>query len=197
MTEPGYPGAATPDAGARRAAETGAPPTADESVPDVGRAAGVSAPQAPPSVPGQYLPPGAQTPPSSMPPPPSDFRAAQDQNWIFISHFGGAIGNLFCGMLGFVAPLVAFLNRGNQSPTVRQHAVAALNFQLLVSGVSIALVIIRVPLNASATAQTLSTLLWLANVGVMLAGAVFGVIAGLKANEGEPYRYPVSLSIIK
>jgi uncharacterized Tic20 family protein len=31
----------------------------------------------------------------------------------------------------------------------------------------------------------------------MIAGIVFGVIAGLKANEGQLYRYPFNISLVK
>ena len=41
------------------------------------------------------------------------------------------------GALGWVAPLVALLAKGNESPTVRAHAVAALNFQILWSIIAI------------------------------------------------------------
>jgi glycosyltransferase involved in cell wall biosynthesis len=39
------------------------------------------------------------------------------------SHFGGIL-------VGFIAPLVTLLAKGNESPTVRAHSVEALNFQI-------------------------------------------------------------------
>ncbi|GAB3943304.1 hypothetical protein GCM10027614_31770 [Micromonospora vulcania] len=90
------------------------------------------------------------------------------------------------GVLGWIAPLVALLARGNQSPTVRAHAVAALNFQLiwsvvgLVGWVLACIVIGFIPVAAA-----------------IILGAVFGILAGIKANEGQLYRYPLSASFIK
>jgi uncharacterized Tic20 family protein len=182
MTEPGYQGAPSPDP---------------------------NAPQTPSGVPGQYVPPaGASTPPGApIPPgapyqpgapiaPPPGYASADDKTWALIAHFGGAAGNLFCGVLGFVAPLVAYLSRAN-SPSSRQHAVNALNFQILISGVSLILVIIRNALDFGLTGFAISTLLWLVNVAVLIVGIVFGVIAGIRANEGQVYKYPFSLSLIK
>jgi uncharacterized Tic20 family protein len=31
----------------------------------------------------------------------------------------------------------------------------------------------------------------------MIVGIIFGIIAGIKANEGQLYQYPMSLSIVK
>ena len=32
---------------------------------------------------------------------------------------------------------------------------------------------------------------------VAIVGIIFGVIAGMKANEGQLYKYPISLNIVK
>jgi uncharacterized Tic20 family protein len=34
-------------------------------------------------------------------------------------------------------------------------------------------------------------------VAIGLCGLIFAVIAGIKANNGEPYRYPWSLTLVK
>jgi uncharacterized Tic20 family protein len=78
------------------------------------------------------------------------------------------------------------LAKGQQSPSVRAHAVAALNFQILWSIIGFVgwiLSCIGIGLIAVAAATIL--------------GIIFGIIAGIKANEGQLYRYPMSLSIIK
>ncbi len=40
-------------------------------------------------------------------------------------------------------------------------------------------------------------LLWLVNLAVMAVGVIFGIIAGMKANEGTLYKYPLPFTIIK
>jgi len=110
-----------------------------------------------------------------------------DQTWALLTHFGGALGMLISfGVGGWILPLVALLGRGNQSPTVRSHAVDALNFQLLWSivGVLVWLVTWRLPV------------FWPLLV-VTAVGVVFGVWNGLRANDGRPYRYPLSVRLVK
>jgi uncharacterized Tic20 family protein len=104
-----------------------------------------------------------------------------------VAHFGGAAGMfLGGGVLGWLAPLIALLARGNQSPTARAHAVAALNFQLLWSVIALVGWIL--------TCVLIGVLIGLA---AMVIGIIFGIIAGLKANEGQLYRYPMSINFIK
>jgi uncharacterized protein len=170
MTEPGYQGAPTPDP---------------------------NAPQAP-GVPGQYQPPaGAPIPPGPVAPPPG-YPTADDKQWALIAHFGGAAGALFCGMLAFVMPLVAYIVK-KDSPVARQHAVAALNFQIPVAAVGLVFYIISVAagFSFSAGGAALSLLFFFLRLVVLLVGVIFGVIAGMKANEGQLYKYPVSFPIVK
>jgi uncharacterized Tic20 family protein len=113
--------------------------------------------------------------------------ADADATWNLVAHWGGALGMLITfGVGGWIAPLIALLVKGNQSPTVRAHAVDALNFQLVLSivGALAWLVTWRLPV------------FWPLLV-VTLAGVVFGVIGGLRANEGLLYRYPFSARLVR
>jgi uncharacterized Tic20 family protein len=89
------------------------------------------------------------------------------------------------GVLGFVAPLIAYSVKGQQSPTVRAHAVAALNFQLLWSIIGVVAYLIG------------CFLAFIPTYIVMAIGIIFGIIGGVKANEGELYRYPMSATFVK
>ncbi len=87
---------------------------------------------------------------------------------------------------GWIAPLVALLAKGNESPTVRSHAVTSLNFQITwsivgVIGWILACVIIG----------------WLFVLAAYVMGIVFGIIAGLKAVNGEQYNYPAAIKMVK
>jgi uncharacterized Tic20 family protein len=110
-----------------------------------------------------------------------------DRTWSVVAHLGGAVTMLITfGVGGWIGPLVVLLTKGNQSPTVRGHAINALNFQLLWSiiGVLAWLVAWRPPV-------------FLPLLVVTAVGVVFGAIGGLRANEGREYRYPMSLRLIK
>lgn len=147
---------------------------------------------------GQDQPaPGAQSwsgPPPPPPPhfaepvpPPPGYPSVDDKAWALVAHFGGALGMfLLSGVGGWITPLIALLVRGNQSPTIRAHAINALNFQLLwsivglIGWITVCLVVgvVIIPLAA-------------------IVGIVVGIIAGVKANNGELYRYPASINLIK
>jgi uncharacterized Tic20 family protein len=134
-----------------------------------------------------------------MQPPPPGYASSDEKTWALVSHFGGAAGTLVCGLLGFVAPLVAFLTKGDSSPTVRRHALAALNFQAPLNALALLLVLVSCASNAlpSGLSWLISTLAWLAGLVVYVLGVVFGIIAGVKANEGWEYKYPFGFSFIK
>lgn len=166
-----------------------APPTSGPSYsappppPSGGYAPPPSGGYAPP--PGGSYPPGGGYQPGPATPPPG-YASSDDKTWALIAHFGGALGMFIGGgVLGFVAPLIAYAVKGNQSPTVRAHAVAALNFQILWSIIGLVGWIIS------------CVTFGLVAVAAMIVGIIFGIIAGIKANEGQLYQYPMSLSIVK
>jgi uncharacterized protein len=157
-----------------------------------------TSPGYPPPPPG-YPPPGGYPPPPSgyyhQGPPPPGYANNDEKTWALIAHFGGAAGAFLGGWLGFLGPLIAMVAKGNQSPTVRAHAVEALNFQLTWIGASVALTIVM----CCATIVTLG----IGAIGFITLGApwlvatIVGVLAGVKANEGQFYRYPMSIRVIK
>jgi uncharacterized Tic20 family protein len=111
---------------------------------------------------------------------PLGYATEEEKTWALVSHFGGAIAF-------FLPALVAYLVKGNESPTVRAHAVAALNFLLPWSGLMI-------------IAQVLATcsggFLFFLPLGCWIIVALFSVIGGLRANEGRVYRYPLALPVL-
>jgi uncharacterized Tic20 family protein len=110
-----------------------------------------------------------------------------DKTWIQIAHFGGALGALVgVGAGGWIAPLVALVGRGNVSPAVRAHAVAALNFQILVTLVTFA------------GWLTVCIVIGFVIIPIaVIAGVLFGVLAGVKSNEGASYKYPITINLVK
>jgi uncharacterized Tic20 family protein len=141
-------------------------------------------------------PPGGYPPPYGAPqygPPPHGYGygygpgSAEDRTWILVAHFGGAAGALLGGaLMGWIAPLVAMMARGNVSPVVRAEAVKALNFHLLwgivaLVGVVLSCVVIGVFIIIAAG----------------LIATVIGVVAGVKAANGEPFDYPLTGRFIR
>ncbi|WP_223646084.1 DUF4870 domain-containing protein [Corallococcus sp. EGB] len=114
--------------------------------------------------------------------------ATQDEKTMgMLAHLGSIAGLVVgAGFLGWAVPLFLMLAKGKDSSFIRANAVESLNFQIttliamFVSGILICVGVgfILVPV-------------------VALASLVFSVIGGLKANEGQIYRYPVNLRLVK
>ncbi|MCI0572536.1 MAG: DUF4870 domain-containing protein [Myxococcaceae bacterium] len=104
-----------------------------------------------------------------------------------LAHLGTIAGIVVgAGFLGWAVPLFLLLTKGKDSAYIRYHAVESLNFQitLMIAAAGSAILI----------CLGIGILMLLAIAG---ASIVFAIIAGLKANEGEYYRYPFTLRLVK
>jgi hypothetical protein len=181
----GYPPPASPPP-PYGADQPGGYPPGPESYPPPG---GYGTPPAggyPPPPPGGAYPPGAGYPQAGAYPPGGTPFAGDDKTWALVAHFGGAAGAFISfGPLGFVGPLIAYLAKGQQSPVVRAHAVAALNFQALWSIIALAAFFVS------------WCLFFIPSVVIFAIQIIFGILAGSKALNGELYKYPMSANFIK
>ncbi len=137
--------------------------------------------------PGQTTPPPeppAQPPP--QPPPPPSSGGLTVRNWQVISHLSALAGFLTAGVGSVVGPLLVWLIKGKEDPQIEVHAKAALNFQIsmLIYGVA-------------------AGALMFVGIGFVLlpAVAIFDlvcvILAAVKASEGQLFKYPLSLNLIK
>ena len=97
------------------------------------------------------------------------------------------------GWLGWIAPLVALIAKGNLSPAVRQQVAGALNFQILWAVVALAITVI----SGCLTFIVIGVFGFFLLVVPWLMGTIFGIVAGVKAANGEPYQYPGAPNWIK
>jgi uncharacterized protein len=124
--------------------------------------------------------PGYATPPVVT--PEADPQARQ---WGMFCHLF-ALAGYFIPMGHIIGPLVAWLVKKDQYPFVKNQGAEALNFQISVT-------IYMIP----------AVLLMFACVGFVLvpALAVFDlvmiILASVKANSGQPFRYPLTIRFIK
>jgi uncharacterized Tic20 family protein len=99
--------------------------------------------------------------------------------WAMLAHLSGIIFLV-------LGPLVIWLIKKDESPFVAEHGREALNFNITILIAFIACGILSV-----------------AVIGVFLfplvgiALVVLCIMAGLKANSGEYYRYPATLRLVK
>ncbi len=129
-------------------------------------------------------------PPQSSPPvqPGSESHA---RTWNRLCHLSALAGYIipFGNIIG---PLLIWQIKKNEFPSVEEHGKAALNFQLTVLIALFVGVIVAVLLSFVCIGFLLIPVV----VAIGLCGLVFAVIAGIKANNGEPYQYPWSLKLI-
>ena len=137
-------------------------------------------------------PPPAQPPPPTQPAPGPGSPESQARTWNMLCHLSALAGFIipFGNMLG---PLLVWQIKKNEIPSVNVHGKAALNFQITVTLAAFIGVVVAVILSFFCVGFLLIPLVVL----IGLAGLVFAIIAGLKANNGEDYKYPYSLNLVK
>ena len=139
-------------------------------------------------------PPPIQPPPTatSAPPTPPD-PDSQARTWNMLCHLSALSAFLGIPLGHILGPLLVWQLKKNEFPSVDIHGKAALNFQLTVT----------IALAVTAAAMFIGFFFcigWLLLPVVILiglAGTVFAIIAGIKASNGEDYKYPWSLELIK
>ena len=131
----------------------------------------------------------AQPPPprGATPAPMTDADARQ---WATFAHLSALVG-LVIG-LSFVGPLIVYLVKKDDHPFVADQGREALNFNLSVLIYSVVGVI--------ATFILVFILIGLLLIPVLIAMGiawlVFVIIAAVKANQGETYRYPLTIRMV-
>ena len=108
------------------------------------------------------------------------------------AHLTALAGALVGGIAAFVGPLIIWLVRREDDQFAAQHALEALNFNLMVTGlvvVGMFLGILTLGLGLVIVVPLFLVLgvLWL----------VWTIQASMAASRGESYRYPVSIRLIQ
>jgi uncharacterized Tic20 family protein len=122
----------------------------------------------------------------TQPPPPPNYYAPapplspSDQRlWATLIHVGGIL-------FGILPSLIGYLATKDRGDFIREHTRAALNFQITLLLAYVACVLLSFII-----------------VGLFLLFAVevvaiiFGVLAAVAANSGQPYKFPVSIEFVK
>jgi uncharacterized Tic20 family protein len=143
----------------------------------------------PPVEPVPYASPTTPPPGGIFAAPPAPVAAGALSNdaklWGMLCHLSALVQ--FVGPPSILGPLVIWLVKKNEIPFVDDQGKEAVNFHLTVY---IAVLV-------------LSPTICLGGLGiplvgiVLLAGLVLSIVAGVKANNGEFYRYPFAIRFIK
>ncbi len=110
------------------------------------------------------------------------------------------LSHLLAIIFSFLAPLVIWLVHKDQPEKsfVIENAKEALNFSITVFGLMIGCMIISAVIGwIPIIGWIIAILLFLVMLGVALGALVLFIMAGIKANGGEAYRYPFALRLIK
>jgi uncharacterized protein len=108
------------------------------------------------------------------------------QNWAMLCHLTALTAFIGVPLGHILGPLICWLLKKEEYPLVDRHGKEALNFQIsmtiyaVVSGVLILAVIGFVLLPA-----------------VLIADIVLTIIASVKVANGESYRYPLTIRLLK
>jgi uncharacterized Tic20 family protein len=128
-------------------------------------------------------------PPVSVQPPPEN----QVRMWNMLCHLSALAGLLGIPFANVLAPLIIWQIKKNEIPSVEIHGKAAVNFQLTI--------VIATLISSAAgfvlTFVCIGVVLFFVAGGIFLCGMIFALIAGIKANEGQEYKYPYNLNLIK
>ena len=102
----------------------------------------------------------------------------QERTWAMLCHLGG--------LFGFIPPLVIWLIKKDESSLINDNGKEALNFQISIA-ICVAISIVLTPVLIG----------FLLLPAVCIFNVVMVIIAAIKANEGQRYRYPVCIRFIK
>ena len=118
--------------------------------------------------------------------PPMEITPSKDERtWAMLSHFSALCMFIF-PFGNILAPLIIWLIKKEEMPFVENQAKEVLNFQismtiyLLISGI-LCFILIGIPFV----------------IGLGIFNVIITIIAGIKANDGKSYRYPINLRLIK
>ncbi|WP_432479675.1 DUF4870 domain-containing protein [Nocardioides sp. GXQ0305] len=124
---------------------------------------------------------------------PPEALTQEEKTWALVAHIGTLVAAYIA--LGFLAPLLVMLVKGDASPFVRRHAVESLNFQISLLIYSIVGAIVAFVLAVATFGIGLVVLVPLVIV-LAIAVLVLIIMATVKAGNGEDYRYPLTIRFI-
>lgn len=109
----------------------------------------------------------------------------QERTWAMLCHLTAFIGYFF--PFGHIlGPLVVWLIKKEEFPLVEDQGKESLNFQIsmtiyIIVAAILSIIIIGIPIL----------------IGLIVFEIIIVIIAAVKANDGERYRYPLAIRIIK
>ncbi len=131
-----------------------------------------------------------------------------ERTWGLLVHLGGIIGMAILPTVGnIIGVLVLWLIKRNESKFVDNQGKEAINFQITLSLAAVAVNLVNNVITGFwsltnfwgfARGNFYHAWGWTSLIGVIwLVNVIFSIIAAVKANNGESYKYPISLRLVK
>ena len=122
----------------------------------------------------------------NSPATPGTLPTENERTWGMLAHLS-ALAGLVMPLVGIVlGPLLVWLARRDESEFVAAHAKEALNFNISVLLGALACILLMLVFVG-----------FLLGTALFIAWLVLMLIAAIKASEGQSYRYPFSLRLVK
>jgi uncharacterized Tic20 family protein len=123
--------------------------------------------------------------------------SAEQRQWAMFAHLSALLGGLLTTGWGasvgcFIGPLVIWLLKKDTMPFVDDQAKEALNFNITIAVIMLALFVLGFVTLGIGFLIALPIMLLVA-----LGALVLVIIAAIKANDGVAYRYPVAIRFVK
>lgn len=145
----------------------------------------------------------APQPPPSPPPAAAQLDAlnggapsAEEKQWAMFAHLSALAGGLLTSAVGgwgvFLGPLVIWLMKKDQMKFVDDQGKEALNYNITVAIACFALLLLSI--FTLGVGLLLAVPLWIV---IAIAWLVLTIMASIKASNGEYYRYPMTLRLVK
>ena len=133
----------------------------------------------------------------TAPPPAASAPSDEEKKWALFAHLSILVGGLvtfgWAASFGsFIGPLIIWLVQKDKMPFVADQAKEALNFGITLTIACFVLLMLTI---FSLGIGALITIPAFMVIGI--AALILVIIAGVKANEGVAYRYPITLRLVK
>ena len=106
--------------------------------------------------------------------------------WAMATHLSAFAAFTAIPFASIIAPLVIWLLKREESPFIDAHGKESVNFQITMGIAGVVCAVLCLVLIG-----------FLLGLALLIFWFIVTIMAGLKANEGSPYRYPLCIRFIK
>lgn len=118
-----------------------------------------------------------------------------ERSWAMWMHLS-LLGHLVAPVIIFIAPLVMWLTRRDDSPFIDDHGRETVNFHITLAIYMVALPVIGAVIGAALCGVGLIVTIPVAIALPYVLGVIGMIQAASAANRGEYYRYPMTLRLL-